>query len=183
MSHVATVIRKLNPSTVASKWKILYATSKTFSSSTGYTPEELEKFRKIFRTIPSYEESISSKDLTLYLESINFNKPLETYQKHTEYVDKILGGRIELTQIIKYLRTEHDPRLLMNEYLLTFDRDNDGYVSKDEFEFGMEDIKVHDPRVKHISYENFLKEADTNKDGRISVSECKEWIKKNLVPA
>lgn len=183
MLFVATVVRKLNPPTVASQWKILSTTSKNFSSSTGYSPEELEKFRKVFRTVPSYEESISSKDLISYLQSINFIKPQETYQKYIEYSDKILGGRFELTQIMKYFRAQHDPRLLMNEYLINFDRNNDGYVSKEEFEFGMETIRFHDPRVKNISYENFVKEADTNKDGKISASECKDWLNKNLVPA
>lgn len=183
MSFVATVVRKLNPPTVASKWKILSVTSKNFSSSTGYTPEEIEKFRKVFRTVPSYEESISAKDLILYLKKIDFIKPQETYEKYIEYSDKILGGRFEMTQIMKYIRAQHDPLLLMNEYLVNFDRNNDGYVSKEEFEFGMETVRVHDPRVRNISYKNFVKEADANKDGKISVSECKEWLNKNLVPA
>lgn len=183
MLFVATVVRKLNTPIVTSKWKILSATSKNFSSSTGYSPEELEKFRKVFRTVPSYEESISSKDLIDYLQSIKFIKPIETYQSYVEYVDKILGGRIELTQILKYIRTQHDSRLLMNEYLITFDRDNDGYVSKEEFEFGIETMKIHDPRLKNISYENFLKQADANKDGRVSVSECRDWLNKNFVSA
>lgn len=180
MLFITTVVRKLNPPTVASKWKVLSTTYKNFSSSTGYSEEEIEHFRKVFRKVPSHEETISSKDLISYLQSIHFIKPLETYQKYIEYSDKILGGRFEITQIMKYIRAQHDPRLLMNEYLINFDRNNDGYVSKEEFEFGMETIRVHDPRVKNISYENFLKEADANKDGKISVSECKDWLSKNL---
>lgn len=151
--------------------------------STGYSEEDIEKFRKVFRTVPSYEESISSKDLIPYLQSINYIKPLATYQKYIEYADRILGGRFEITQIMKYIRVEHDPCLLMNEYLANFDRNNDGYVSKEEFEFGMETLRVHDPRIRHVSYQNFLKEADANRDGKISVSECKDWLNRNLVVA
>lgn len=47
----------------------------------------------------------------------------------------------------------------------------------------VEDCKAHDPRIKDVSYEQFLKMADTNKNGKVSVSECKEWFKKNLVVA
>ncbi len=183
MSFVAAIVRKLNPSTVVSKCRILSTPSKHFSSSTGYSQEELEKFRKVFRTVPSYEESISSKDLTAYLQSIRLLLSPEGYQSHVNYVDKVLGGRITSTQIMKYIGAQHDPRLLMNEYLLTFDTDNDGYISKEEFEFGITDVRAHDPRIKHISYENFMKEADTNGDGRVSVTECKNWLMKNLVPA
>lgn len=183
MSFIATIIRKLNPSIVASKCRILSTTSKHFSSSTGYSTEEIEKFRKLFRTVPSYEESISSKDLTSYLQTIKLILSPEGYQSHVDYVDKVLGGRITSTQIMKYIAAQHDPRLLMTEYLLTFDRDNDGYISKEEFEFGITDVRAHDPRIKHISYENFMKEADANGDGRVSVSECKDWLMKNLIPA
>ncbi|KAG4075486.1 hypothetical protein HA402_003311 [Bradysia odoriphaga] len=180
MLFVATVVRKLNPPTVESQCKLLSTISKRFSSSTGYSTEEIEKFRKVFRTMPSYEESIPSKELIPFLQAINYIKPMETYQKYIEYSDKVLGGRFELTQLVKYFEAQHDPRLLMNEYLINFDRDNDGYVSKEEFEFGMQTIRFHDPKVRNISYENFVKEADANKDGKISVSECKDWLNKNL---
>lgn len=181
MVFVRAVFRKISPLTVQSKWNHLSATCKNFSSSTGFSPEEVEQFRRVFRTMPSYEESISSADLTHYFYAINFNKSVDVCKKHTEFVEKILGGRITSTQIMKYLRTEHDPRQLMDEYLKTFDRNNDGYISKEEFEFGIEDIRVHDPRVKHTSYEDFLKQADTNKDGRVSVAECRDWFNKYLL--
>lgn len=148
--------------------------------SAGYTEEDIEKFRKIFRTVPSYEESISSKDVIPFLQSINYIKPLETYQKYIEYADKILGGRFEIGQLMKYVRVQHDPRLLMNEYLANFDRNNDGYVSKEEFEYGMETLRVHEPRIGNVSYKDFVKEADVNGDGKISVAECKDWLDKNI---
>ncbi|XP_037040361.1 calmodulin-like [Bradysia coprophila] len=181
MLFVPAVFRKLNPLTVESKWKVLSVTLKNFSSSSGFSPEEIERFRKVFRTMPSYEESITSQDLPQFYRSINYIKSMETYLKHAEYTDKIFGGRITTTQLMTYLANEHDSRLLMHEYLKTFDRNNDGYISKDEFEMGIGDIKVHDPRFKHVSYEDFLKQADTNKDGRVSVSECRDWVNKNLV--
>lgn len=181
MSFVCTVVRKINPPTVASQWKILSPMSKKFSSSTdGFSTEEIEKFRKVFRTMPSYRESISSKELIPYLQTIKYNKPIETYQAYIDYADKMLDGRFELAQTVRYLLASHDSRQLMNEYLLNFDKNNDGYVSKEEFEFGMRTLRYHDPRTKDISYENFLKEADTNKDGKISVAECKEWLDKNV---
>ncbi|XP_037031067.1 calcium-binding protein SPEC 1A-like [Bradysia coprophila] len=181
MLSVASVVGKFNPPTVASQWKILSTISKKFSSSSGFSTEEIEKFRKVFRTMPTYNESISSKDLVHYFQSTNFIKPMETYQKYIEFSDKVLGGRIPLDQIVKYLQTEHDPSLLLKEYLISMDSDNDGYVSKEEFEFGMETVKMHDPTVRNISYEKFVKEADANKDGKISVSECEDWLKKNIV--
>ncbi|KAG4069095.1 hypothetical protein HA402_008406 [Bradysia odoriphaga] len=180
MVFVATV-RRLNLSIVASQWKILSTTSKNFSSSTGYSSEEIEKFRKVFRTMPSYEESISSKEITAYLQLMNYIKPAETYRHYEKYIDNILGGRLELTQLVKYVKTQHDPSLSMTEYLKDFDRNNDGYVSKEEFEYGMETVRAQFPGIKHTSYADFLKEADANKDGKISVTECVDWLKKNVV--
>ena len=87
-----------------------------------------------------------------------------------------------MTEATKYLQAEHDPSLLFNEYLITLDRDKDGYVSKEEFELGIETVRIHEPSIRQISYENFVKEADVNKDGKISVAECKEWLIKNIVP-
>lgn len=180
MVFVPVVFRKLSPLTVESKWKVLSATFKNFSSTTGFTSEEIERFRKVFRTMPSYEESIISTDLPDFYRKINYIKPMETYMMHVEYTNKIFGGRITTTQLMTYLAAEHDSRLLMNEYLKTFDRNNDGYISKEEFDVGIRDIKAHDPRFKNISYEDFLKQADTNKDGRVSVAECRDWVNKTL---
>lgn len=154
MVFVPAVFRKVNPLTVQQKWKVLSAaTFRNFSSGTGFSQEEIEKFRKVFRTLPSYEETIVADDLVPFYYAINFNRPVESFFKHVDYTNKILGGRIELAQFMKYLATEHDPRLLMNEYIKTFDRNNDGYISKGEFEIGIEDVKSHDPRVKNVSYE------------------------------
>lgn len=180
MLFIATVVRKLNITTVASKLKILSATSKNFSSSTGYSQEELEKFRKVFRAQPSYEETIASRDCKAYGKSIGYINSEEAYDKYIEFWDKIFGGRITLTQIVKYLQTIHDPSQFMTELAISFDKDNDGFITKDEFEYGMETLKIHDPKVKNVSYEAFLKEADVNKDGRISVSELKDWLTNNL---
>lgn len=170
---------------VASNWKILSAASKNFTS-TERTPKELEEVKRVFRTLPSYEESISSKDIIPLLKAIGFVKPQEAYLKYVEFTDKVLGERFELKLILQYFRAQHDPSLQMNEYMLSFDRDNDGYITKEEFEYGMETIRVHDPRIKNISYYfiyNLLKEADTNKDGKLSVAELRAWLNKNLVPA
>ncbi|KAJ6643134.1 hypothetical protein Bhyg_08090, partial [Pseudolycoriella hygida] len=98
-----------------------------------------------------------------YLQTINYIKPIETYQKYIEFTNKILGGRIGIDEIMNYLRTEYDPLLLANEFVKTFDRNNDGWISKEEFETGMETIKAHDPRVRNVSYEDFVIEADANK--------------------
>lgn len=180
MSFFATVVRKLNTPTVASKLQILSVTSKHYSTTTGYTQEEIEKFRKFFRIVPSYEESIASKDIIPYLKSIGYIKNQEAYDKYIEFTDKILNGRIELIQIVKYLQAQHDPSQLMNEFAITFDKDKDGYITKEEFEYGIQTLKIHDPRVKVISFATFLKEADANKDGRISVSELKDWLINNI---
>lgn len=184
MVFVTRIVGKLNPPTVASQWRILSAVSKKFSSSTGFSTEEIEKFRKVFRTMPSYEESISSKDVIPFVTAINFIKPAATYQRYIEFIDEALGGRLRLplTEAAKYLQAEHDPSLLLNEYLVSLDRDNDGYVSKEEFEFGLETVRIHEPKIRNISYEDFVKEADVNNDVKISVAECKEWLRKNITP-
>lgn len=178
MLSVVTALKNLQPS----QWKILSAIPKRFSSSTGYSSEEIEEFRKVFRTMSSYEESVSTKEYAQFLQKINFIKPMETYQHYADFGDRRFGGRFEINQVMKYISIAHDSRLLIAEYLKNFDLNNDGFVSKDDFEFLVKTLKSNDPKLKDLSYEDFLIKADRNNDGKVSVSECQEWLNENSVP-
>jgi Ca2+-binding EF-hand superfamily protein len=41
-------------------------------------------------------------------------------------------------------------------------------------------MTAHDEKLKRKTFEDFVKEADTNQDGLVSIDECAEWITRNL---
>jgi len=61
-----------------------------------------------------------------------------------------------------------------------FDKDGNGFISEDEYEEVVKVIKAHDPIFKELSFEEFVKEADTNKDGKVDVEELGNCINNSL---
>jgi len=59
-----------------------------------------------------------------------------------------------------------------------YDKDKNGYISRDEFEELLKILVANDPKLKNTSFEEFLVAADANKDGKVSIDECAAWIEK-----
>ena len=77
------------------------------------------------------------------------------------------------------MKVMHSMSLFFREVALKFDTNKNGLIDKDEFEPLLKLISIQDPAVSNISFEEFVKEADTNLDGKVSIEECVHWIEKH----
>jgi len=145
-----------------------------------YTEEELEEAKAIFRSMPSYTEQISSKDIPRFHKALGWPSSPAQFQTYINYWDSFYGGVASLSQMIQVLRVIHDSVALMRDRVTACDLDGDGCVDPKEFKLLLKYLMIHDPNVKSTSFETFLEEADTNKDGRVSIEECTEWVQKCL---
>jgi len=51
-------------------------------------------------------------------------------------------------------------------------------ITKEELGALLEVVCKHDPKLAGTTVEQFVKEADTDPDGKVSIEECARWIQK-----
>lgn len=143
-----------------------------------YTEEELEGVKAIFRSMPSYVERVSSTDTALLIKRLGWPRSPAQTQAYIDYWNKFFDGVIPLPFLLQICRHLHDSLQLMREAVKECDKDGNGYISKDEFGLLLSYLVIHDPNVKSTPFDQFVKEADTNKDGLVSIDECVAWVEK-----
>jgi len=143
-----------------------------------YTEDELVLIKGIFQGIPSYtaENSISSKDIGVLMKRMDYPRTEEQIAVYETYWDKLFEGRIPLEEWISTCRNLHNLRRITIDRAAAFDTDGDGIISLTEFEEIMKIAISHDPKLKGLTYADFVTEADTNKDGKVSIEELAGWM-------
>jgi len=99
--------------------------------------------------------------------------------QYVEFWNSKFEGRMPMDFYCNILKAQHNKHKLLLEYAISFDRDKDGFISKEEFNFGLQTLLVHDPTIENVTYETMLKEADKNQDGKISIEELVQWLRKH----
>jgi len=147
-----------------------------------YSEQELNDLKFAFRSLPTHysEDFIRSSDIHLLLKRMNFERTPEQTAGYKKFFDDNLGGVIALSDFINRASVIHDSKKMVQVAARAFDKNGDGFISADEFTELMKVMRIHDPKMKNVPFEKFLKEADTNKDGKVSIEECNEWISKNI---
>jgi Ca2+-binding EF-hand superfamily protein len=136
-------------------------------------------WKEEFRALKSYKtESISGDELGALFRAVGYERSDAQTKKYIEYINGVHGGRIELKDFYRYMSTQHDPAQILVKFVHDFDKDKDGYISAEEFKYVLETVEIHDPSVKTgpVSFQDLLREADTNKDGKISIAEMVAWL-------
>lgn len=94
--------------------------------------------------------------------------PLESFGEHLRAI------------MIEKLGSSSEQRVRLDEIFRSFDTDNSGALSPEEFGRAIDMLNIQPPLTNdQKSY--LLMQFDTNKDGEISQSEFKDWILKNQV--
>ena len=70
---------------------------------------------------------------------------------------------------INILRTYHEKLLWVREYVSACDKSGDGFIVRVEFEFLIQIYQLHYPVLINKAYDEFVAEADTNRDGKVSI--------------
>jgi len=122
------------------------------------------------------DETISSADLPELLNLMKYERSEEQVKQYVDFWDTNFGGRARIDIFCNIMLVQHDRYQLLREYAISFDTDKDGFISREEFEFGVKTLKVHDPSFAEVTYDQLLVEADSNADGKISIDEVAIWI-------
>lgn len=144
-----------------------------------YTEKELEYLVQFFKSLPSYKNDAASVgDFPEILKGLKFKRSPEQVQAYQNYWKQLNGGTISLSDFVATVKSLHNRMEVYHQYASRFDTDKDGLIDAEEFKHVWAFFSAHDPTVAGLTYEEFMKEADTNRDGHISIQECAEWIEK-----
>jgi len=148
-----------------------------------YTKHELENvLPAIFRSMPTYnpdDDSILTPDFGELYRRSGYKRTPEQVKVDTDYFDQNHNGRAYMHQYITVFAELHKPTAMVRSFIMTVvDRDGNGYISAEEFVEMMKVIDNYDPRLVGKTYDLFVMEADTNKDGQVDIDECVAWVDK-----
>ena len=139
--------------------------------------EELASMVKIFKSMPTFEDdTISSIDSSAVLKAMDFRRSPEQHSAYEKYWDSHFGGRIPLQEAILIFKSLHEIRKWFRVLAAHFDRNKDGFIDAGEFKDVLELSVTHDPTLAGLTYEQFVKEANVNNDGRVSIEQCADWM-------
>ena len=149
-----------------------------------YSDEELECIVEIFKSLPTFEDdSISSTDIPALLEGMRYKRTPEQNAAYKNHWDLHNGGRIPLKEFILIFKAVHERKKWFLVCATHVDKDKNGFIDSEEFKYMCEFTAAHDPTAAGVTYEQFLQEADSDHDGRISIEECADWIEERAKTA
>ncbi|XP_021964811.1 calcium-binding protein 2-like [Folsomia candida] len=147
-----------------------------------FTPEELEKFKGILQSLPSYKDgTIHNSEYIIFCNAAGIPTTPEQAEAYKNYFRVPYGDELaRVSDIIKVFESLHD----IQAYCLTvakhFDKNGDGLISADEYEAGVAAMKAFDPGLfgekGKFKFDELIKKADTNKDGKLQVEELAAWF-------
>jgi len=147
--------------------------------SVPYKEEEYEGLLEIFRTMPSYKDGyILSSDFGDIFNRLRYKRTPEQVEAYVAWWDRAQGGKMYTDQYLEILTTVHTTSRVSKLLSEIIDKNKNGYIDVAEFDYLMTLLSNHDSKLAGKKYEDFVAEADTNKDGRVNTTECAAWIAK-----
>ncbi|KAJ0264902.1 Calcium-dependent protein kinase 27 [Hirschfeldia incana] len=136
----------------------------------GLSEEEIKSLKTMFESMDTDKSgSITYEELKTGLNRLGSKLPEAEVKQLMEAADVDGDGTIDYTEFIT--ATMHRHRLERDEHLhkafLHFDKDNSGYITKDELEIAMKEHGMGDEACA----KEIISEIDKNNDGRIDYEE------------
>jgi len=147
-----------------------------------YTEDELVLIRGIFLDLPTYNaagEYALSSDVGELFRRMDYPRTAEQLASYELYWNLNFEGKIPLEDALSSIRNSHSLRQLFIDRAAVYDTDRNGIITADEFEELLKIAVIHEPKLQNTTFEDFLTEADTNKDGQVSIEECGAWLEKH----
>jgi len=151
-----------------------------------YSDAEIREVCEGCRLLPTYNPenggSVSSAEMPRIIELMRVDANPMELEYYETFWEIYFDGRVPLKELDKLIRVVHDKSGLVPLMVEAADKDGDGFISKLEFANILKIVTFHDPKmtVMDVKYEVFVKEADTNKDGKVCLEECRVWIENKL---
>jgi len=118
--------------------------------------------------------TIGKSDLKQLLKDMKVELTDEELKDILNDVDEDGSGQIEFKEFKAFMTREMSEAQRLKEIFELFDSDGDGYISIPELR---KTLKQCDYKVTDEGIEQIMKEADINKDGKISFDEFKIFFK------
>jgi len=150
------------------------------------TEEDIVRIEAVFKSLPTYTPedggSVGMEDVPKVLEAVGVKRTPEQIQAYIEHGNKHFDGRMNWNLTVNILKNLHQTDTALKAFAENCDKDGDGFITEDEFADLLALIKSHDPELEKIgiSFEDFVKEADKNKDGKVSIEECTQWLRNKM---
>ena len=145
-----------------------------------HSEKELADLEAFFKTLPTYKDGeVSNSDLPAFIKKMRYKRSPEQMQVYHNFWETNFGGKIPLDQMFSLVKSIHNTSLVFREVASKVDKNKNGEIDADEFKYVLEVCSGHDPGIKSLTYEQFIREADTNRDGKVSIQECADWIEKH----
>jgi len=147
-----------------------------------YTASQIEAIKQKFRELPTYKNEeyeggyILPPDMPGIAEAMGMERSAEQFEQYKLYWDRNFGGKVPMGQVVGIIENLHDTVATTLFTASVYDKDGNGFIDAEEFEEHQRIMATHDPRLKLASYNDFVKAADANKDGKVSLEEFKNWI-------
>ncbi|OXA48705.1 probable calcium-binding protein CML20 [Folsomia candida] len=142
-----------------------------------YDREEVETAMKKMPTFA--DNKIDFADLAGFLDSIGYTYTAEQMVAYEKFLNEVHNGKLDLDIAINSLGVVDDTKELMRTHIEALDLNKDGVIDEVDFKAIVELMLAHDPAFPKVDYEKFVEEADTAKDGKVSIDEAVEWFSKN----
>lgn len=137
-----------------------------------YTPELIQIIRKAFDDVDKdHDGKIPVKDIGQVMNALNDKISDSELKKMLKELELTSSSSIKFDEFIYILTRkmrETDAEEELQEAFKVFDRDGDGKIPKDELSLIMKSIG--EP-LSQEELDQFIKEADTNKDGYIDYAQ------------
>lgn len=142
------------------------------------TEDWLESLKKAFVFYDKDGDGqITAKELGTVLSSLGENPTESELQDMIKEVDADRNGNMDYSDFATMMtqsKNDTDPEEDIRRMVMTFDKDNNGFISKDEFRHEM--MNLSDELTEKEVNEEF-DEADTDGDGKINYDHLGEMLK------
>ncbi|OXA49816.1 uncharacterized protein LOC110854576 isoform X1 [Folsomia candida] len=132
------------------------------------------------RKMPTFsDDSIDIADIDAFLVALGMDATKEQRDGYFTFFRDVHNGKLTFDVVIPALAVINDTKELVRVHVAAIDKDNDGLIDEAEFKAIFPFLLTHDPSYPRIEFADFVKEADANKDGKVSVDEAVAWFCKH----
>jgi len=147
--------------------------------SVPYTAEEIKDLRVIFRSLPTYKDNhILTSDFPEIFHRLRYERSAEQVEAYKNYWNGLQDGKVYEEQYIDLMTNIYKTYLGAQVMVDIIDKNKSGFISEQEFTDLLHVAQTHDTKLAGKTFEDFVAEADSDKDGRVSIGECVKWIEK-----
>ncbi|OXA49891.1 uncharacterized protein LOC110854576 isoform X2 [Folsomia candida] len=132
------------------------------------------------KQMPTFSDNaIDVADMDAFLQALGMDATKEQRDGYVTFFREVYNGKLPLDVCVASLGVINDTKELVRVHVAAIDKDNDGLIDESEFKAIFPFLLKHDPSYPRIEFDDFVKEADANKDGKVSVNEAVEWFCKH----